>query len=367
MYPFTTDTGLVRNRWYMAGFSNEITRDPMERTILGKPVALYRKQDGTPVAMYGLCPHRYFPLAKGRVRGDALVCGYHGFVFDSDGKCVEVPSQGTGTGFCQPTYPIEERGPICWIWMGDLDACNPTLIPPYADFGLGEEGWHYSSENYVHLKGRAQLLIDNLMDLTHLPYVHHHVGGGQAMANPKMHEEEGASLYRVVRTGKVPWNPFFDQIFGKAAAYDGLADFRIPTDFYGPELIRTGLPTMTAVPGRDTVPPALGTMAILHGITPETEHTTHYFGFSVRNFRLDSEELDEFQRLSDIKIRTQDVEAIEAVEERLDSAAAAQRELLVKADAPAVKVRQQIEAMLVGELAEMKGGQARGFEKVSNQ
>lgn len=351
MYPFTTDTGIVRNRWYMAAFSHEITREPMERTLLGTPVALYRKEDGAPVAMYGLCPHRYFPLAKGKVRGDALVCGYHGFVFDADGKCVEVPSQGTGAGFCQPTYPIVEDGPICWIWMGDAEKCDPALIPPVSDFNLGQDGWRYSSENYLHLRGRAQLLVDNLLDLTHLPYVHHHIGGGEAMANPKMHEEDGVSMYRVIRTGKVPWNPFFELVYGKEPRFDGLADFRIVSDFYGPELIRTALPVFTAVPGHETVPQTLGPLWILHAITPETERSTHYFGFSVRNFRLDSEELDEFQCLSDLKIREQDAEAINAVEERLDQAQAFQRELLVKADGPAIKVRRLIQRMLDEEAA----------------
>ncbi|MEP5938236.1 MAG: aromatic ring-hydroxylating dioxygenase subunit alpha [Erythrobacter sp.] len=352
MYPFKTSSGIVRNRWYMAGFSSEISREPMERTILGKPVALYRKEDGSPVAMYGLCPHRYFPLAQGKVEGDALVCGYHGFTFDADGKCIKVPSQGTGAGFCQPTYPIVEKGPICWIWMGDEDACDEALLPPTQDFNLGEDGWRYSSENYLHLKGRSQLLVDNLLDLTHLPYVHHHVGGGENMANPKMYEEDGVSLYRVIRTGKVPWNPFHEQVFGKDAAFEGLSDFKIVSDFYGPELIRTGLPVTTAVPGYDEVPPELGSLWILHGITPETETSTHYFGFSVRNFRLDSGELDEFQRLSDIKIREQDVDVIDAVETRLEDAAVRQQELLVKADGPAVKVRRIVEQMLVREQAD---------------
>ncbi|WP_226635044.1 aromatic ring-hydroxylating dioxygenase subunit alpha [Novosphingobium profundi] len=351
MYPFTTDTGIVRNRWYMAGFSSEITRQPMERTILGKPVALYRKEDGTPVAMYGLCPHRYFPLAKGRVRGDALVCGYHGFAFDADGKCIEVPSQNTGSGFCQPTYPIEERGPLCWIWMGDGDRCDPALIPPYSDFGLEQEGWRYSSENYFHLKGRSQLLVDNLLDLTHLPYVHHHIGGGGVMASPKLEESEGASLYQVLRRSKMPWDPFLELLFGKEAAYEGLADFRIVSDFYGPELIRTSMPVITTGAENSENPSELGALWIMHAITPETEHSTHYFGFAVRNFRHDSAELDEFQRQSDIKIRQQDVDAIEAVEERLDAASAVQRELLVKSDGPAVKVRRKIQAMLDAEAA----------------
>jgi vanillate O-demethylase monooxygenase subunit len=80
-----------------------------------------------------------------------------------------MPSQCTGARFCQPTYPIVEKGPLCWICMGAKDKCDPALIPPYEDFGLDQPGWRYSSANYFHLKGRSQLLVDNLMDLTHLP------------------------------------------------------------------------------------------------------------------------------------------------------------------------------------------------------
>ncbi|MXO70058.1 Rieske 2Fe-2S domain-containing protein [Alteraurantiacibacter buctensis] len=349
MYPFTTPTGIVRNRWYIAAFSDEITRDPIERTLLGKPVALYRRENGDPVAMYGLCPHRYYPLARGKVRGDALVCGYHGFAFEADGKCSSVPSQGTGAGFCQPTYPVIEKGPLCWIWMGDADKCDPALIPPYADFELGTPGWRYSSPNYFRVQGRAQLLVDNLMDLTHLPYVHHHISGGEAMADPKMREERRPSSYRVVRMGKLPWTHFNALVWLPENAYEGLADFDQLTDFYGPEFIRTGFPIYTRVPGHETVPPALGAMHIMHGITPETETSCHYFGFSTRNFRTESEELDAFQLASDIRIRQQDADAIEAVEARLEEGAARQRELLVKADGPAVKVRRMIQSMLDAE------------------
>lgn len=349
MYPFTTPSSIVRNRWYVAAFSTEISRDPIERKLLGLPVALYRKEDGSPVAMYGLCPHRYYPLAKGKVQGDSIVCGYHGFVFEADGKCSEIPSQGTSAGFCQPTYPIFEKGPLCWIWMGDPIKCDPALIPPYQDFGLEQSGWHYSSPNYFHLEGRSQLLVDNLMDLTHLPYVHHHIGGGEAMKNPRVVDEQRELSYRVSRTGKVPFTPFHEHIFGPDARFEGLSEFLSLTDYYGPEFIRTSLPITVSIDGHDTVPPELGALYILHGITPETETTTHYFGFSTRNFRLDSEELDEFQYQSDCKIRQQDVDAIDAVERNLDVAAERQRELLAKSDAPAVKVRRQIQALLDAE------------------
>jgi vanillate O-demethylase monooxygenase subunit len=349
VYPFQGNRSIVRNRWYIAAFGHEISRDPMERTLLGTPVALYRKEDGAPIAMYGLCPHRYYPLALGKLRGDALVCGYHGFTFEADGKCAEIPSQGTGAGYCQPVYRLEERGPLVWIWMGDPERADADMIPPYDDFGLNQPGWHTSSFNYFHLRGRHQLLVDNLMDLTHLQFVHHHIPGGDAMTRTAMEEQETNRSLRLLRKGKVPWTPFHDRIWGPESRYEGLASFVSVTDFYGPEFIRTCLPIFTEVPGHDAVPPELGALHILHGMTPETERSTHYFGFSTRNFRVGDPQLDEFQLQSDIRIRQQDVDAISAVEERVDTGATIIRELLAKADAPAVKVRRRIQAMLDAE------------------
>ncbi|MEP0201748.1 MAG: aromatic ring-hydroxylating dioxygenase subunit alpha [Halioglobus sp.] len=350
MYPFKYQSSIVRNRWYMAAFSKEISREPLERTFLGKPVVMYRKEDGRPVALYGLCPHRYFPLARGRIEGDAIVCGYHGFKFADTGECIDIPSQDTvTTNVCQPVYPLEERGPICWIWMGDTEKCDKSLIPPYHDFGLDQPNWHYSSENYFHLEARSQLLVDNLMDLTHLPYVHHHVPGGDSLKKTVNTSEQRELSYRVVRSDKVPWTPFFDAVFGADVAYKGFADFDHISDFYGPELIRTGLPKITKIPERDDVPDALGWLSILHGITPETETTTHYFGFSTRNFRQGDEELDRFMLDAENKIRQQDVDAIGAVEQRLDVATQFQKELSVRSDRPGFDVRRKVEAMLAEE------------------
>lgn len=254
MYPYKGKTAIVRNRWYMAAFSNEISREPIERTLLNKPVVMYRKEAGEPVAMFGLCPHRHFPLAKGKLEGDAIKCGYHGFTFADTGECIDVPSQdNVDFEFCQPVYPLEERGPICWIWMGDSDKCDTRLIPPYEDFGLDQPGEHYSSESYFFLQGRAQLLIDNLMDLSHLPYVHHQLGsgGGDELKKIPLLVEERDLSYRVVRKGQMPWNPFLAKVFGDQAEFQGLAEFEVVSDFYGPELTRTGLPTITKVQGRD--------------------------------------------------------------------------------------------------------------------
>lgn len=138
-------------------------------------------------------------------------------------------------------------------------------------------------------------------------------------------------------------------MWGAENRYAGLADWESVTDFYGPELIRTNMPLFIAVPGHDTVPPELGHLHTLHGMTPETANSTHYFGFATRNFRLGDAKLDAFQMESDSRIRQQDIEAIEAIEPVAETACQIQRELLVKADGPAVKVRRRIEQMLEAE------------------
>lgn len=349
MYPFNGDAPFVRNRWYIGAFSHEITRAPMERTLLGLPVVFYRTEAGDVAAMYGLCPHRYYPLALGKLEGDALVCGYHGFTFRADGKCIRIPSQESGAGFSQPAYQTVEKEGLCWIWMGDPALADPALIPPYEDFGLGQPGWHASCFTIKALPGRFQLLVDNLMDLTHLPYIHNQIGGGGVFKKTALIAEERNSSYRLRRPTPTPWNGFFDFLYGPQHSFDGLCEMESVTDFYGPELIKTTGPVITSVEGHDAVPDALGQLYFMHGITPETATTTHYWGFMTRNFRTEDAALDAQLLAMDGDVRQQDIDAIGAVEARLDRAAETQRELLAKSDAPAIHVRRLIQSMLDAE------------------
>src|SRR5262245_31414674 len=81
---------LIRNAWYVAAYSSEVGRKPFARTILGRPLVLYRTEAGLPVAFQDACPHRAMPLSKGALLGDRLRCMYHGALFEPSGKCVEV-------------------------------------------------------------------------------------------------------------------------------------------------------------------------------------------------------------------------------------------------------------------------------------
>lgn len=349
MYPFKPGQSLLKNRWYVAAFSEEITRQPMERTILGTPVVFYRTEDGTPIAMYGLCPHRYFPLALGKLEGDAIVCGYHGFTFAADGKCIKIPAQGTGSGFRLPVFTLVERGPLVWIWMGDRERCDNDQIPPYEDFGLDQPGWNECAHTRFQVDARAQLLIDNLMDLTHLPFLHMQVPVGEAFLQKTLVSEQRPRSFQLRRPSRTPWSGFHEMLYTAQARFEGLSDMESITDFYGPELIRTSGPITKAIDGHNDVPKELGTLWILHGITPESDQSMHYFGLMTRDFRIEDTELDDILLKTTTGVRQQDVDAVEAVEVRLNEAVDRQAELLVRSDAPAVHVRKQIQAMFDAE------------------
>ena len=63
--------------------------------VVSQDIVLYRQQDATPVALEDACPHRKLPLSMGRLEGDQVVCGYHGLVFNAEGRCTHMPSQET--------------------------------------------------------------------------------------------------------------------------------------------------------------------------------------------------------------------------------------------------------------------------------
>lgn len=105
-------TAFVRNQWYVAAFGCEVGRELLGRTVLGEPIVLYRTQDGTAVALADRCVHRRFPLSASRLDGDRIVCGYHGFTYDTTGTCVYVPGQKRVPRTARvASYPVSSRTP----------------------------------------------------------------------------------------------------------------------------------------------------------------------------------------------------------------------------------------------------------------
>ena len=95
----------LRNTWYVAALSPEIGREPKAIRILGEAVVLYRTQAGAAVALEDACPHRKLPLSMGRIKGDAIECGYHGLTFDCAGQCIDAATQTRIPPFAKVALP----------------------------------------------------------------------------------------------------------------------------------------------------------------------------------------------------------------------------------------------------------------------
>jgi len=161
----------VRNAWYVAAWSHELEAEkPFAITILGERIVIWRTATGGLNALEDRCVHRLAPLSLGRCEGERLRCMYHGLLFDAGGQVVEIPGQDLIPAKARVrAYAVVERHSWIWVWMGEAGAADPDLIPPAVglddpDYILGHGQLDYAAE--------ARLINDNLLDFSHLTFVH---------------------------------------------------------------------------------------------------------------------------------------------------------------------------------------------------
>jgi len=161
----------VRNCWYMAGWSRDFTRDELKTvTMLNEQIVIYRKNDGGLVALQDRCCHRFAPLSLGRLENDDLRCMYHGLKFAPSGKCIEIPGQSKiPPQACVRAYPIVDKYSGAWVWMGDPALSDVSLIPEFV--GIDDPRWAMLPGR-MDYNANYQLINDNLLDLSHIPFLH---------------------------------------------------------------------------------------------------------------------------------------------------------------------------------------------------
>jgi phenylpropionate dioxygenase-like ring-hydroxylating dioxygenase large terminal subunit len=162
----------ARKCWYVAGWEQDLEPGkPMAIDILGEPIAIYPGESGRLVALEDRCVHRLAQLSLGRCEaGDRLRCLYHGMLYDPDGKVVEIPGQDTIPPKARVrAYPVVAKHSWIWVWMGDAAAADEALIPPAV--GFDDPNW-ILGRGHLDYDAEARLINDNLLDFTHLPFVH---------------------------------------------------------------------------------------------------------------------------------------------------------------------------------------------------
>ncbi|MDP9932795.1 aromatic ring-hydroxylating dioxygenase subunit alpha [Variovorax paradoxus] len=277
----------LMDAWYMAAWHHEVVDVPFARRICGLPMVFFRSRDGTVAALEDRCCHRAAPLRFGTVVDQGLQCGYHGLVFDCTGRCVHVPGQERVPPKAMVrAYPLVEKDGILWVWPGDPARADSAKILDYP-FHDDTKNWPHKTQHY-HVKANYMLLVENLMDLTHLAYVHKSTIGG----NPKAHVEakmtvtpkdQGLHFIRWL-PGSMP-----PPSYQKAAGLHGPIDRWMEFEYTAPGVVvqwTGGLPVgRNAMENRNQS--GGFSLRILHCLTPETESTSFYFWSAANGYRQD--------------------------------------------------------------------------------
>lgn len=321
------DHDALLHHWYVVAESDDVPLGPLAVRLLGHDLVVWRAAGGL-VAAPDRCPHREAPLSAGTVTGNCLVCPYHGWTFGDDGRCVEIPSSGTGRKVPPAahldTVRVREQYGLVWMCLGEPVSDIPEMAAEhderYRRINSGVEVWQTS----------ATRMTDNFLDISHFPWVHTGTFGiAQNTDVPKIDMEQ-----------------LDDDFFGYAydvdvrneagAVASGLAadviTRRMTTGFHLPFTVRSTIHYET---GLDHL--------ILLCSTP-IDDVTSYFTFVIwRNddFSVPAEEVIAFDRA----IGAEDKEMLERVEGVLPLDAPAT--VSVQSDKPSVEWRRRLAALIV--------------------
>ena len=313
--------GYPMNAWYVAAWDHELVRKPLARRIANRPLALYRTEDGRPVALSDACWHRLAPLSLGKVLpGDQIQCPYHGIVYDSAGRCVSMPAQETiNPSATVPSFPVVERYRYVWVWLGDATLADPDLIPDMHQMDHPE--WAGDGLT-IPVNCNYQLVLDNLMDLTHEEFVHSSSIGQEELSESDFvvtHDDKTVTVARWMHNIDAP--PFWlKNMRDKFPDFEGKVDRWQIIHFEAPSTICIDVGVAKAGTGAPEGDRSQGVNGyVMNTISPETNKTCHYFWAFMRNYRLESQVITTQLRNGVSGVFKEDEDMLEAQQAAIDA------------------------------------------------
>jgi vanillate O-demethylase monooxygenase subunit len=340
-------TTIPRDQWYVAAYCHEINRELFSRTVCGESILFWRAGSGEVAAVSDRCVHRRFPLSEAPTRlvGDQVVCGYHGFTYGTDGRCVSVPGQSRVPRTARlRRYPVVERDSFVWVWIGEPDRADPATVPraPWLD-----------SPEYTTVSGREPLaarfglLVDNLLDLSHETYLHSgSIGTPEVASTPITTEvDEEAGVVRVSRRmADAECPPFYASSTGLSGRISRWQDIEYtPPCLY---TLHSRVAPVGTTPRPDGSDPGAFHLEVVYAITPETEHSTHDFWAVARDFALQDESVSEFLAEQNRTVVRQDVAALNALEKVISAEPDGYQELSINIDTGGLAARRMLDRLL---------------------
>jgi len=301
----------ARDCWYVAAEAAELGEAPLGRLLLGEPVVLYRTAAGHAVALEDRCCHKRAPLHRGRVAGDCIACGYHGFEFDPSGACVRVPGLDQVPAHARVrSYPLVERHRYLWIWMGDPAAARPEAIP---DFHTNDDaGWAHTGTR-LPVAADYLLMVENLLDLSHVGFIHAGTIGSDDTSASIRWDSTGARVVGVRSSIDIDTPPH-----NRKQGFGPRCDQTKVMTFLAASHVTIDITTVERLEPDARGEPRQMHIVLLNSITPETATTCHYFWSSTRDFAIADESITRFFHEMTVRAFEEDRVMIEAQQRIID-------------------------------------------------
>ena len=327
----------LRNQWYVVATTSEIGQTPIARTICNEPMVIYRGASGKPAMLSDRCPHRKAPLSSGEVHGDDIQCGYHGIRFGRDGACTHIPGDfPIPRNFRARRFPTVEKFGFIFVWMGE-SAADPALIPNF--YENNDAGWS-SVPGYLHIKGNYQLMVDNILDLTHVVFVHKTtLAGGGVTDTPLEVRVEADRIFAKRMMHNVDTAPIYKAARGLHGKIDRWQIF----EYQPPMFVKVILGAREA--GSDE-PLGAPTHVVLNSFTPETDKTTHYFWGTARPWAVGDSKVDDLYRTMIDLAFAEDASIVERQQRLIDSDASAAPLMAFPFDRSGIAARRIVKRLL---------------------
>ena len=316
--------------WYGAALADDIGDQPFPRMICNQPIVFYRGAHGDVFALEDCCCHRQAPLSLGTIEDDSIRCGYHGWAFDGDGACIEVPGQtAIPKAAGVQRYPTAERYGWIWVWIGDAAKADTALLPKLPWFENSDyRQWHL----YLHGDAAAQLFIDNMMDISHTGYLHQQTIGTREMTGELDVRTEGTR----VCVDRVNRNVTPGPAVKRWGGFDGKVDSY--NNYYWEPPALCVLNPIRKDGNRQLE------YHLTNVVTPETETSAHFWFAWASNQLKDDPDFPDDTYAAIHHTVVEDLEMVEAQQRIMDLKPGA-RSIPCKADAPIAAVHRVLEQL----------------------
>ncbi|BCI68230.1 aromatic ring-hydroxylating dioxygenase subunit alpha [Acetobacter aceti] len=347
-YPFiAAEQAYPRNQWYVAAWSHEVGEAPLMRMIAGERIILYRQRSGSVTAVSALCPHRQMPLETAEIVNDQIVCPYHGAAFGSDGVCAHLPFQKhVPAGMNLKSFHVVEHAPFIWLWVGAEELPDLNRLPSARSLQPEDGRTLLFGLKTFHVQARSQIVLENLFDQSHISFTHPLTLGQRCTANgptrpSEIIDEENYLAFLRLSSPKAT-DEALHALFPTLSAQMRI---RSRSELFGVGLVISAGSEIIACDEEGEPTSSMGDLVFFHAITPETEHSTHYFAGIMRNFALNDQDISNSYAERNDQVVSEDIRILEAIEPHLVEADA-RREPNFVTDAAAVRVRRRIEALM---------------------